>query len=100
MLALLVAQAAQADLEDIARSTEAQWGAEQKQRYMSMLAARFLQLAHTPELGIARGDIKVGYRSLSAGRHIVFYRLGSDHIEILRVLHERMDLHGHMTEEG
>jgi toxin ParE1/3/4 len=100
MLPLVLARTAQADLEDIARFTEAQWGTEQKQRYMGLLEARFLQLANTPELGIARSDIKAGYRSLPAGRHVIFYRLSSDGVEILRVLHERMDLHGHLIDEA
>ncbi|MGH6881093.1 type II toxin-antitoxin system RelE/ParE family toxin [Hypericibacter sp.] len=100
MPALVLARAAQNDLEDIARYTEAQWGAEQKQRYMSALADRFIQLTNTPEMGLARDDIKTGYRSLLAGRHVIFYRHANNRLEISRVLHERMDLHRHLADEG
>jgi toxin ParE1/3/4 len=50
-------------------------------------------------LGVARNDIKTGYRSLSVGRHVIFYRTTNDRLEIIRVLRERMDLHRHLTDE-
>jgi toxin ParE1/3/4 len=99
MLPLALARAAQTDLAEIARYTEAQWGAEQKQRYLSALAARCILPANTPASVVARNDIKTGYRSLSVGRHVIFYRTTNDRLEIIRVLRERMDLHRHLPDE-
>lgn len=96
---LVVTRAARADLEGIARYTEEQWGAARKRRYLNALRDRFGQIRRNPGLGTLRDDIRPGYRSVVSGRHVVFYRETKDRIEIVRVLHERMDMHQHLTEE-
>jgi toxin ParE1/3/4 len=91
---LIVAGWARADLDAIARYTERRWGIARKRLYLDMLRRRFADLRTASGLGAARDDIRPGYRSIMCGSHIVFYRETADRIEILRVLHQRMDLHG------
>ncbi len=43
-------------------------------------------------MGRERPEIKPGYRSIAEGKHVIFYRVGDSGIEILRILHERMDI--------
>jgi toxin ParE1/3/4 len=31
------------------------------------------------------------------GRHLIFYRQRADSIEIIRILHDRMDIESHLT---
>jgi len=58
-----------------------------------MLDACFHQLADNPLLGKDCSDIRSGYRKLNAGRHLIFYRqTPTDRVEIVRVLHGRMDV--------
>jgi toxin ParE1/3/4 len=83
--------AAKRDLVRIGRYTEARWGRPQRDRYLTMLDGRIADLADTPPIGRRRDEIREGLRSIHAGRHVVFYRVGPDTIEIVRVLHERMD---------
>jgi toxin ParE1/3/4 len=97
---LVVTDAARGDLEDIARHGDQQWGTARTRRYMDAIRERFARLRHTPGLGAPRDDIRPGYRSIAAGRHVVFYRETQDHVEIVRVLHERMDLHRRLTEDS
>ncbi len=89
---LALTEAAGADLAEIARSTEAGWGVAQKRRYLGLFFAAFVRLRTNPELGPARDDLKVGYRAIVVGRHLVVYRIESAEILVLRVLHGSMDV--------
>lgn len=80
------------DLKDIGRYTLQQWGREQRNLYLKMLDATFRQLAANPHKGKDCSDIRNGYRKFNAGSHVIFYRqMSGDTIEIVRVLHGRMD---------
>ena len=82
-----------ADLKDIGRYTQEHWGREQRDLYLRMLDTSFQQLAANPLKGKDCSDIRDGYRKLNAGSHVIFYRQQSiDSIEIVRVLHGRMDI--------
>jgi toxin ParE1/3/4 len=56
------------------------------------------QLAQNPKLGKPRETIRVGYRSIQINRHVAYYRMKDRRIEIVRVLHERMDPWHHLEE--
>lgn len=99
MKRLEIAKAAEADLAEISRYTEERWGIAQKRRYLAAIKDCFFRLRRNPALGASRDDIRPGYRSISAARHVVFYREALDRIEIIRVLHARMDLNRRLTEE-
>jgi toxin ParE1/3/4 len=45
-----------------------------------------------PFAGRARGELRQGFRSLSARPHVVFYRVVNDIAEIIRVLDGRQDI--------
>lgn len=84
---------AKADLKEIANFTQNRWGREQRNLYLQMLDVSFQQLAANPLKGKDCSDIRVGYRKLNAGSHVIFYRQTLvDTIEIVRVLHGHMDI--------
>lgn len=84
---------AKADLKEIARYTQDQWGRDQRDKYLAMLDGCFHQLAANPLIGKDCSDIRSGYRKIKAGSHVIFYRQPSvDMIEIVRVLHGSMDI--------
>jgi len=80
-----------ADLKDIGRYTLEHWGREQRNLYLRMLDASFQQLAANPLAGKDCSDIRDGYRKCNVGSHVIFYRQSGDTIEIVRILHGRMD---------
>lgn len=84
------------DLRSIARYTEKTWGLEQRNRYLSKLDSNFQMLAHEPHLGRACDDIKKGYRKHHVGRHLIFYRRIASRVEIVRILHDSMDVDSHL----
>ena len=89
---LVVANAAKQDLVEIGEYTERTWGHAQKQRYLEQISKRFAALRENPNIGSPRNDIRAGYRVLRSGRHLIFYLTSEDTIEIVRILHDRMDI--------
>lgn len=78
-------------MEGIWRYTRKQWGVAQAQRYTDTLVAAFQELAEAPGTAPACDHIRRGYRRRGVVRHIVYFRMTDYGIEVLRVLHDRMD---------
>lgn len=91
---LKVSRAAADDLEGIWLYTVEHWSVEQADRYVSLILDAFDQLLRDPAAGKDYGHIRDGYLGMKAGSHLVFYKLNEADrtIEIIRVLHGRMDL--------
>jgi len=103
-----LAAAAEDDFKQILRWTAEQFGEQQARVYAEILSAALDELSAGPKLiGIrARGDIGKGLFTLHVaragrkGRHFVMFRIGHDQrgevIEVLRLLHDSMDLPRHL----
>ena len=61
-------------------------------KYLEGLRKRALELIKHPELGRKRDEIIPGIRSLLFRNHLIFYRLETSAIQVLRILHGNMDL--------
>src|SRR6266545_8404293 len=100
------------DMANLLAASLERWGIEGRSRYAALLAAAMRTIAAAPEgpLTRDRADLVPGVRSLhlrhARGRHgvkapvhVVFYRTPpSGSIEIVRVLHERMEPSGHVDD--
>jgi toxin ParE1/3/4 len=110
-----LARPAQIDLANILATSAERWGAEGRQRYAAVLAAAMRQIADQPEgpLTKKRPELRSGIRSfhvrytrISAEDatvrrpvHVLYYRVAQEGvIEIVRVLHERMEPSRHLDE--
>jgi toxin ParE1/3/4 len=99
---------ARADLAHILATSAESWGEEGRRRYAALLAAAMRQAAGDPEGRTTRdrGELLQGVRSLHLRHvrikdrsarvkrpvHSLYYRtIGPGLIEIIRVLHERME---------
>jgi toxin ParE1/3/4 len=60
-------------------------------RYIDSLRKRALELIDFPELGRVKSKICPDLRSLLARNHLLFYRIQSHEIQILRILHGSRD---------
>ena len=96
MLELLVRPRARRDLKEIWRYTVRQWGAAQADQYLYDLDREIQGLLKFPELGTPYDPIRAGYRRLHVKRHLVFYRRDGQRLEIVRVLHDAMDVKSHL----
>ncbi len=91
---LRVSQAASDDLEGIWLYTVEHWSVEQADRYINLILDGFDHVLHDPSAGKNFGHVREGYFGLKVGSHLIFYRHDrpANTIEIIRVLHGRMDL--------
>ena len=87
---------ARADLEEIWRYSFETWSVEQADHYIGRLVEAFEALADGSRQGRPASHIRKGYLSLAVGSHLIFYRKPSADVEIVRVLHQRMDFHRHL----
>ena len=108
-----ISRPAQADLAHILATSAERWGADGRRRYAAILAAALRKVASDPEGLVTRdrADLLPGIRSFNIqharsgdpkGRvrrpvHILYYRIvAPELIEIVRVLHERMEPSRHI----
>ncbi|MGV3459560.1 MAG: type II toxin-antitoxin system RelE/ParE family toxin [Flavobacterium sp.] len=81
------------DLENIWLYTVEAWSAEQADRYYNLIIEEIKYIASNFESGRNMDYIKKDYRAANVKSHIIFYKKASDDvIEIVRVLHQAMDI--------
>lgn len=85
------------DLRVIARYTLRTWGRKQREAYLREMDKRFALLAENPSLGKPRPDIREGYRSYPQGSHVIFYLVREACIDIIGVVHQRMDVSSYFS---
>jgi len=110
----LVSKLAQSDLARILAASESRWGPEGRHRYAALIEAAMRQVADEPESAATRdrnalhnGTRSLHLRHVRSGSseakvknpvHILYYRsVGPQLVEIIRVLHERMDPSRHIS---
>lgn len=98
MTAFRLSNKAIEDLRSIGRYTQQTWGIEQRNKYLAKIDACFHTIAREPHIGTACDNIRKGYRKFHVGRHLVFYRQTRTCVEIIRILHDRMDVETHMSQ--
>jgi toxin ParE1/3/4 len=96
MLELVVRPRARRDLKAIWAHTVQQWGAAQADRYLQDIDREIQGLLKFPELGTPYDHVRAGYRALHVKRHLVFYLRKGQCLEIVRVLHDAMDVQNHL----
>lgn len=92
MSGYVLTPAAQADLEDIWRYSVQRWSFAQAERYILAIRDACEDLTAGVQNGQDAGDIRAGYRKLKVGSHVLFFRQSGDTLEVVRILHQRMDI--------
>lgn len=90
-----LAPTAKADLRKIWRYKARRWSLEQAETYQDQLYTAFEGLAAGTKKG-RNVDVRPGYLKYPAGSHIVYFRDRGDRIDIIRILHGRMDAQRHL----
>jgi len=100
-----IGAAAEVDFANILKWTAENFGERQSRVYRDTLVLAIGELAHGPNVAgsRARDEIMAGLHTLHvarrgrSGSHFLMYRAASNStIEIVRILHERMDLRRHV----
>src|SRR4051794_7041800 len=97
MTGYVLSPAAQADLSEIWDYTARNWGTPQADRYILAIRDCCGALADGSRQGRAIDDIRPGYRKLAVRSHFLFYRINDTGlIDVIRILHQRMDVSTHL----
>lgn len=81
------------DLTSIWNYTFFNWSEQQADSYYGILIETCQEIANNPEFGKNYEGIVPNLFGFRVKRHIIFYRLISkNEVEIIRILHENMDL--------
>jgi toxin ParE1/3/4 len=88
------------DIENIWLYTFENWSLEQADRYINLIIDEIEYLADNPNAGKNFNHIRKNYRCSKVKSHLIFYRLINKQtdIEIIRVLHQRMDIENRLNE--
>lgn len=96
MSQVVLSPKAKSDLGGIWDYTLEKWGVEQAEKYVRELWEEIKRQArdHSTSTGIS--DVRPGYRKKRSGSHVIFFRLIEDGIDVIRILHQRMDFDRHL----
>lgn len=93
MAKVILRQEAIDDLNEIWDYTFEEWSEKQADKYYAALEFACMQIGKNPELGKEYDGITNNLLGLRTGKHIIFYQIiAKDEIEVIRILHERMDI--------
>ena len=87
---------AQRDLDAVFDYTMAQWGLPQAMRYTDLIEGTCADLAEAPQQAQGCAHIRPAYRRRSVEQHVIYFRLTSYGVAIVRILHQRMDTARHL----
>lgn len=87
---------AQEDLSEIWDYSVERWGMDQADSYLRLLHRAIEVVAADPRVGTSCDEVCAGYRKYPAGSHMLLYRQSQAGIDIVRVLHGRMDFDRHL----
>lgn len=97
---LTFTHAALEDLRSIRAYTLETWGAEQEDRYLNRIWAKFNSTRLDPSRYRLRPDLFPGCRIAAEGKHVILFRAGTALLEVVRVLHAAMDFKRRLASDG
>ncbi len=96
MARYILSPAAQADLESIWDYTVTRWGETQAEDYTRNIREVCEALSKGKMVTRSAEEIREGYRKVAVRSHVMFFRLQSGVVEIIRILHQSMDVARHL----
>ena len=88
----------QNDLENIWLYTYETWSVEQADRYYNLILDEIEYLAENPDTGKDYSHLRKGYLRSKVKSHFIFYKINKNLIEIIRVLHQQMDIENSLND--
>ncbi len=93
-----ISKLAEIDLENIWIYTCENWSEVQAIRYYNLIMDEIEYLAENPKSGKDYNDLRKGYFCTKVKSHFIFYKINLKElrIEIIRILHQQMDIELHL----
>ena len=89
---LILLPAARQDLAAIWSETAGKWGVDQADSYVAAINIRFGGIADFPSSYPEYRSKGGSFRKAASGEHLIFYVIGDSAVEVVRILHSRMDV--------
>jgi toxin ParE1/3/4 len=95
----IISEKALEDINNIWIYTAENWFVEQADRYYNLIIDEIEYIAHNLDMARDFGKIRKSYRYSKVKSHIIFFKKDkTNEIEVVRVLHERMDIKNRLAE--
>lgn len=98
LLPYVISKKAVSDLEEIWLYTFEKWSMEQSDRYYNLIVDEIRFICKDINSGKSMDHIRKGYRSSKVKSHFIFYRIKNNTVEVIRILHERMDVESRLSD--
>lgn len=83
--------AAQSDIDEIWNYSAENWGEDRADKYIHDLTGVLEKLASGKRRGHSCDHIRLGYFKYPSQSHIIFYKINGETVDVIRILHQRMD---------
>jgi toxin ParE1/3/4 len=95
-----ISKEASIDLEKIWLHTSEVWSKEQTDHYFDLLMDEIEYLSDNPKSGKDYNEIRKGHFRSRVKSHFIFYKINlkNEEIEIIRILHQQMDISSRLEE--
>jgi len=91
---IILSPKAKSDLSNIWDYSLDRWGAEKAEDYLRQLWKNLQECADNPDIAVKADLVRKGYRKMISGSHVVYFKEIKNGIDVIRVLHQRMDFRG------
>jgi len=97
-LPYVISKKAVSDLEEIWLYTVEKWSIDQADRYYNLIFDEIQFICKNVHAGKSMEHVRKGYRASKVKSHLIFYRIQNDIVEVIRILHESMDIENRLTD--
>jgi len=94
----VISKKAITDLDEIWRYTVEKWSVDQADRYYNLIFDEINFICKNINAGKTMEHVRKGYRASKVKSHLIFYRLQNNTVEVIRILHERMDIENRLDD--
>jgi toxin ParE1/3/4 len=92
-----ISKKAVSDLEEIWLYTVEKWSVDQADRYYNLIFDEIHYICKNRSAGKPMEHVRKGYRASKVKSHLIFYRIRNNTIEVIRILHEQMDIENRLN---
>lgn len=97
-LPFVISKKAISDLEEIWLYTFEKWSSQQADRYYKLIFDEINYICKNNAAGKSMEHVRKGHRASKVKSHLIFYKLSNETIEVIRILHERMDIEDRLND--
>ncbi len=87
----ITSETASRDLMKIKFHSDGNWGRARTKKYLQSIHNKCLELCSFPEIGVDCLNTRLDIRTIKVESHFIFYKMHDNKVNIVRILHEKMD---------